>query len=143
MKRARGMTLVELLIVFAIVGLLVSLVAPASSNLMDKARAQEEWLVLDRTVDSLAFKAYAEAQYIEVAAEERSLQWTVGGQPGGALTLAHLRFDRPQKVRINPNGLAEPELITVRQGDRARDLRLNRGLGGERIGGSNRGGDDP
>lgn len=128
MKRNRGMTLVELLIVFTIVGLLVSLVAPSSANLMDKARAQEEWLVLDRTVDSIAFKAYAEAQYIELSANERTLQWTVGGKPGGALTLAHLRFDRPQKVLINPNGLADVAVVSVLQADRKRELRLNRWL---------------
>jgi prepilin-type N-terminal cleavage/methylation domain-containing protein len=128
MKRHRGMTLVELLIVFTIVGLLVSLVAPSSTKLLDKARAQEEWLVLDRTVDSLAFKAYAEAQYIELSANERTLQWTVGGKPGGALALAHLRFDKPQQVYINPNGLANVGEMSVMQADRQRTLRLNRWL---------------
>lgn len=128
MKRHRGMTLVELLIVFTIVGLLVSLVAPSSTKLLDKARAQEEWLVLDRTVDSLAFKAYAESQVIELQARERTLQWTVGGKPGGALALAHLRFDKPQQVYINPNGLANVGEMSVMQADRQRTLRLNRWL---------------
>lgn len=131
-SRPRGMTLIELLIVFTIVGLLVSLVAPSSTNLMDKARAQEEWLVLERTVDSLAFKAYAEAQVVEIAAGDRTLQWTVGGKPAGALALAHLRFDRPQQVVINPNGLANVAEVSVLQADRVRVLRLNRWLGSAR-----------
>lgn len=124
----RGMTLVELLIVFTIIGLLVSLVAPSSTKLMDKARAQEEWLVLDRTVDSLAFKAYAEAQYVELTAQERTLQWTVGGKPQGVLSLNYLRFDKPQQVVINPNGLADVAEMSVLQADRKRALRLNRWL---------------
>lgn len=122
------MTLVELLIVFTIIGLLVSLVAPSSTNLMDKARAQEEWLVLDRTVDSLAFKAYAEAKIIQISASDRTLQWTVSGKPGGALALAYLRFDKPQQVLINPNGLADASELSVMQVDRRRGLRLNRWL---------------
>ena len=69
MSRQRGMTLVELLIVFAIVGLLVSLVSPSSAKLLDKAKAQEEWLVLDRTIDSLAFNAYAGAKVVTLKAE--------------------------------------------------------------------------
>jgi hypothetical protein len=129
-SRVQGVTLVELLIVFSIVGLLVSLVAPSSVNLMDKARAQEEWLVLDRTIDALSFKAYSEARNIELTAKERTLEWVVEGKPAGVLTLSHLRFDKEQLVKINPNGLADVPEISVLQADRRRSVRLNRWLDG-------------
>ena len=129
-SRARGITLIELLIVFSIVGLLVSLVAPSSVNLMDKARAQEEWLVLDRTIDALSFKAYAEARNIQLRAKERTLEWLVEGKPAGVLTLSHLQFDKEQIVKINPNGLADVPEIFVLQSDRRRSVRLNRWLDG-------------
>lgn len=125
-RRAGGMTLIELLIVFTIIGLLVSLVAPSSTKIMDKARAQEEWLVLDRTVDSLAFKAYADARFIQIDAQESTLQWTISGKAAGVLSLSHLRFDKPQQVVISPNGLANADRISVLQGERLRSLRLNR-----------------
>lgn len=129
MKSTRGMTLVELLIVFTIMGLLVSLVAPSSTKLLDKARAQEEWLVLDRTIDSLAFRAFADGKYVELAAEDQTLQWKIDGKPAGALALGYLRFEKDQIVVISPNGFADLDEIVVFQGDRPRALRLNRWLG--------------
>lgn len=128
-RSPRGMTLVELLIVFTIMGLLVSLVAPSSTKLLDKARAQEEWLVLDRTVDSLAFRAFADGKYVELAAKDHMLQWTIGGKPAGVLALGYLRFEKAQIVVISPNGLADVDEIAVLQGDRLRALRLNRWIG--------------
>jgi type II secretory pathway pseudopilin PulG len=128
MKRVSGMTLVELLIVFAIVGLLVSLVAPSSTKILDKARAQEEWLVVDRKVSSLAFKAYVEAKSITIQVEGGKLVWLIDGRPDGVLTLKHLRFPKSQSVLINQNGLADHDEIVISQGDRERPLRLNRWL---------------
>lgn len=129
MTRSRGMTLVELLIVFSIIGLLVSLVSPSSAKLLDKAKAQEEWLVLDRTMGSLAFKAYAGSKVVSIKAEGKVLQWSLDGQPGGAMTLSYLSFSEPQTVVINPNGVATPDRIVVVQADRSRSIRLNRWMG--------------
>ena len=47
MRRAPGFTLVELLVVLAILGFVVALVGPLTADRLDKARAQEEWLVLE------------------------------------------------------------------------------------------------
>jgi len=129
MSRQRGMTLVELLIIFAIVGLLVSLVSPSSAKLLDKAKAQEEWLVLDRTIDSLAFNAYAGAKVVTIKADGKVLEWTIGGKPAGALTLSYLNFPAPQVVTINPNGVASPDKMIVVQVDRERSIPLNRWIG--------------
>ena len=48
MRQQRAFTLIELLVVFSILGLLVALVGPLGARQMDKARAQEQWLVLQR-----------------------------------------------------------------------------------------------
>lgn len=128
MIRARGMTLIELLVVFSIVGLLVSLVAPSGSNMLRRAKSQEEWLVLDRTVEVLVFRAYAEGREVTLDANGTRLTWVIDGLPGGYLSLEHCFFEPKQTVLINSNGIADRATIFVRQNGRPRTLRLNRGF---------------
>lgn len=128
MRRARGFTLIELLVVLAILGLVVALVGPLTADRLDKARAQEEWLVLERTVSGLAFRAFAEGRAVELRAEGGRLTWQVAGADQRALALEHLFFDPAQVVRINANGIAVPAQLTVRRDGRERRMELNRWL---------------
>jgi len=125
MRRTHGFTLVELLVVLAILGMVVALVGPLTADRLDKARAQEDWLVLERTVTGLAFRAFAEGRPVELHAEGARLAWQVSGAEARALPLPHLFFDPAQTVRINANGIAAPAAITVRQAGRERQLQLN------------------
>ena len=125
MRRGRGFTLVELLVVLAILGGIVALVGPLTADRLDKARAQEEWLVLDRTVRGLAFRAFAEGRDVELRGEGAQLSWKVTGEDERGLPLEHIFFDAPQVVRINANGVAEPSSIALHQGGRQRTLQLN------------------
>jgi len=129
-RRPRGMTLIELLIVFSIVGLLVALVGPATSGLMDKARGQEEWLTLERKINDLAFRAFAEGQPVSITGRGAEVFWTVGDAQEGSLKLSHLFVDPVQTVLINSHGVASPNQIVIRQGNRDRALVLNRWMAG-------------
>ena len=129
MRRGRGFTLVELLVVLAILGFIVALVGPLTADRIDKARAQEEWLVLDRTVRGLAFKAFADGREVVLRAEGAELRWQVAGFDERSLPLEHLFFDAPQVVRINVSGVAEPSSLVLHQAGRARRLELNGWLG--------------
>jgi hypothetical protein len=123
------MTLIELLIVFSIVGLLVSLVAPASFGVVDKARAQEEWLILDRLVGTLSFRAYSESREITLEAKEQTLKWFYDGEQQGVFSLSYLRFTQPQRLVISASGLSDQEQLSVAQAERNRPIKLNRWLG--------------
>lgn len=124
--RTRGMTLVELLVVFTIVGLLVSLVAPTGGDMLRRAKSQEEWLILDRTIEVLAFRAFSEGREVVIDANGSRVTWIIDGVPGGYLSLEHCFFEPKQSVVINTNGIADKPILTVRQNGRARTLTLNR-----------------
>jgi prepilin-type N-terminal cleavage/methylation domain-containing protein len=128
MRRALGFTLVELLVVLAILGLVVALVGPLTADRLDKARAQEEWLVLERTVSGLSFRAFAEGRPVELQAEGGRLTWRVVGADERVLPLKHLFFDPAQTVWINANGIASPAQLTLQRDGRERRLELNRWL---------------
>ena len=126
-----GMTLVELLIVFSIVGLLVALVSPEAYRQVERARAQEEWLILDRKIRSIAFDAYSRGLPVAISMSGRELAWQFEGDEEKKWVTKKLFFDANQTVRISRNGFAEPEKVRVLLGERERELSLNRWMGRE------------
>lgn len=107
-----------------IVGLLLGLVGPIAIERMDRARAQEEWLIARRTLTGLAFRAYADGRAISIEADGVRLSWRTGADAPRARDFVHLFFP-PQRVVINSHGIAAPARLMVRQGSRERVVDLN------------------
>jgi prepilin-type N-terminal cleavage/methylation domain-containing protein len=128
--RQHAFTLIELLIVFSILGLLLALVAPLGARQMDKARAQEQWLVLERTVEGLAFRAFAEGREARLVARGTQLDWQLGDEPPRVLVLDRLFFEPEQVVRIDAHGIAQPAALELLHAGRPRSFPLNRWLEG-------------
>jgi Tfp pilus assembly protein FimT len=119
---------VELLIVLAIVGTIVSLVAPLGVRQFERTKAQEEWLVLDRTLSGVAFAAFVQDAPITLEASGRKLSWTRSGdEKPTSIEFEQLSFDR-QIINFNANGLAAQSELRLRQRERARVIRLNQGF---------------
>lgn len=125
MSRHSGMTLVELLIVIAIIGMLGSLMAPAATKALDRARAQEEFIVLDRTVRALVLRAFMDGRGVTLEGRGASLTWTVGTEPPTEMRLTHLFFDPAQRVAVNSSGYADVNVLSVSHAGRRREIELN------------------
>lgn len=126
--QSSGFTLVELLIVLTIIGLTASLVAPLGAKQFDKARAQEEWLTLRRTVDGLAFRAYSLGRETELHAKGTSLEWTFTDGKKGRLNFKKVFFAPEQTISIDRNGYADRDRLELRMAGAPRELTLNNWL---------------
>jgi prepilin-type N-terminal cleavage/methylation domain-containing protein len=125
MCAARGFTLIELLIVLAILGLLMGLVGPIAVERIEVARAQEEWLVVERTLHGLAFRAYVEGRPVAVDGDGARLSWQPAGGVVHTLDLRFLFCAPRQHVLINVNGIATPATFTLQQHAQSRTVALN------------------
>lgn len=135
MRAARGFTLVELLIVLTIMGLLVGLVGGVGVNRFEKARAQEEWLIVERLVRGLAFEAFAHGREVDLSGDGAALTWRIGEAPARTRALASWFVAPAQRVVIDAHGIARPARLTLVRGGAARTLELN-GWIDERAGGA-------
>lgn len=127
------MTLIELLIVFSIVGMLVSLVSPSIQKTFDRASAQGEWLHLQNQLRSVAFKAYSSGRAIEVdfAGTELRIKSSVD-KDEKAIAYRHLFFDPTQTIRFTSNGFSSADSLRVSQSGRERIMRLNESFNEDR-----------
>jgi prepilin-type N-terminal cleavage/methylation domain-containing protein len=124
----RGFTLIELLIVFTIIGFLGALVAPFGIHQVEKARSQSEWLMLERTMEGLAFRAFAQGREVDLTADGAGIEWRIGTDAPKTLALQQLFFSPKQMIHIDAHGLASPDTLTLNQAGRPRTIILNRWL---------------
>jgi prepilin-type N-terminal cleavage/methylation domain-containing protein len=110
-RTQRGFTLIEVLVVMLLVSVLITLVAPVGAKQVEKARAQTEFLELDRQIGRLAMDAFLRSDFV-----------TLNGR--GAVEFEQLFFGTEQRVVINPNGIANPQLLELLQRDRPRTIEI-------------------
>lgn len=129
----RGFTLIEALVVLALAGLMLALVAPLGVSQVERARAQAEWLALERLTGRLAFEAFTRHESVMVSAAGEVLQWRWQGivdasghmEPDGERLFEHLTFAPATQVRINANGLPSPARVQVVVRGERRELVLD------------------
>ena len=120
----RGFTLIEILLVVLLLSITLTLVAPLGVEQVEKARAQSEWIALDREIGRLSMNAFLRSEFISIHAAGKELAWETGDGEQGVIVFEHLFFSPEQRLTINPNGIADPMEIEVLQRDRQRTLSL-------------------
>ena len=123
-SRSRGFTLVEVLLVVLLTSILVALVAPLGIDQVEKARAQTEWLTLEREIGRLSLDAFLRSDFVTIYAAGKRLDWESGGGDQGVIEFEHLFFSPEQRITINPNGIPNRAEIELLQRDRRRRLSI-------------------
>ena len=124
LRRTGGFTLIEILLVVLLTSILVALVAPLGVQQVEKARAQTEWLTLQREIGRLSMRAFLRGEFITLDVSGRQLLWQSGRGEQGVIQFEQLFFSPPQKITINPNGIADRPDIEVRQRERRRRMAI-------------------
>ena len=123
-RTTQAFTLIEVLVVMLLVSMLITLVAPLGIEQVERARAQSEWLELDRQMSRLSLNAFLRGDFVTVHAAGKRLNWESQGGRRGAVEFEQLFFTPEQHVTINPNGIADRAEIEVLQRDRPRSLAI-------------------
>ena len=124
LRRTGGFTLIEILLVVLLTSILVALVAPLGVQQVEKARAQTEWLTLQREIGRLSMHAFLRGEFITLNVSGKQLLWQSGRGEQGVIQFEQLFFSPPQKITINPNGIADRPDIEVRQRERWRRMAI-------------------
>ena len=124
LRKTRGFTLIEILLVVLLTSILAALVAPLGIEQVEKARAQSEWLTLDREIGRLSLDAFLYGDFVTIYAAGKQLVWESRGGQQGVIEFEQLFFSPEQRITINPNGIADRAEIEVLQRDRRRRLML-------------------
>jgi prepilin-type N-terminal cleavage/methylation domain-containing protein len=119
----RGFTLVELLIVMAIMSLILSIVGPLTVKIVDKAQAQSELITLKNAIHKLSYKAFASATPYTLTLSSKTLKLESQRSNLSTHRFEYLSFAE-QVITFNSRGYPSPETVNVFLLDRNETINL-------------------
>jgi prepilin-type N-terminal cleavage/methylation domain-containing protein len=145
-----GFTLIELMIVMAIVSVLITMVGPLAINSLEKAEAKQELLTLKTWIRKISYRAYSVGQSFTLelsgkratlyhdntifnnnikttksSAIDKSDREVIMTKTFGAL------FFQPQKLLYNEKGFVEPKQLVGTYRERQFQINLYEWVNGE------------
>jgi prepilin-type N-terminal cleavage/methylation domain-containing protein len=109
-KKNLGFTLVELMIVMAIVALLLTLVGPLAINNLEKAQAKQEMLSVKNWLRKLSYQSFLTGKKIKLKVEGKQMELELANENASYKNLDVLSFEL-QKFTFNESGYVHPTSI--------------------------------
>jgi len=124
---SKGFTLIELLVVLTIVMLITSMVAPIGINLVEKAKAQTQYITLQTYFKNISQLAFLSSTPITVVVEETSLIMSSEVHLQSEKKFSNLIFtDYPQRIVFSKSGLPSISELSLLVHDKHRTLDLTK-----------------
>jgi len=113
-KINNGFTMIELLIVLAIMSTLMGLVGPLAINAYDKAQAKTEKYQLNNFINKLSYEAFTQGQTKRIDLEGNQVSIYAGEEeiPAKVFNFKYLFF-QPQYINLNSNGFTLSDTIDL------------------------------
>jgi type II secretory pathway pseudopilin PulG len=108
----QGITLIELMIVISLMMVVVALVGPLTFKMVDKAKAQSEFIELENTLKRISFQSFASATPYQVQFEQQRVVVLKNHQKISQSHFDYLVFT-PQQIEFNSRGYPFPEQLTI------------------------------
>jgi len=121
----QAFTLIELMVVMAIMTVIFSLIGPLAQNQVDKVRASEEWYSFSQHCQSLSATAFFRGTPVELRLKGREALTYIGGQLSDRIVYQQLMFAE-QTVTFSSNGYPGRIQINARVRNTEKVLTLTR-----------------
>lgn len=119
----QAFTLIELMVVMAIMTVIFSLIGPLAQNQVDKVRASEEWYTVTNKSRELASEAFFSGESIELSVRGHLLEVLINDNVIEQVEFSQISFP-PQKIKFFPNGYANQKLLTANVRNSKKNLEL-------------------
>lgn len=119
----QAFTLIELMVVMAIMTVMFSLIGPLAQNQVDKVRASEEWYSFSQQIKSLPQTVFLTGQPASVNLKDSQMTIVQGDKVLQTTLYKQLHF-KQQQIRFNRHGYPDTSSVEVRVRQMAKSLPL-------------------
>ena len=112
--KGRGFTLIEIMVVMAVVSLLISFVGPLTLNAIDKSERKSETQQLKRLLKKAGYLSFIRQNHLTVklTGSDVSIADSFSKEQWHQSSFEHLVFTE-QTLQINENGFIAPSTVTL------------------------------
>lgn len=124
--KTRGFTLVELLVVITITMLGLSLVGSIGTNMVDKARAQTEFIQFQNTLKKASQTAFLNATPVRIDIFSKEIQIQQADLGSQTITYQYLEFlNSDAFIIFNENGISPTVHLQIKVNQRSVDYKVS------------------